>query len=177
MRYNCPCTYHCVGPDLKSRENRCICANRSALSYSCLRILLWILFATRERVVREGSVGPNEHVVLKRHPSPQLNTALNCYSISDNHPTLNKDPIAYVAVRAYLRVLKHVGEGPNASSLSNRRCFTDRLLMNEILHPWNSLRGISCRRTKLISRSDYTQWSRLSVFKCSPSIGADYSET
>src|SRR5262249_29192577 len=92
MRYNCPCTYHCVGPDLKSRENRCICANRSALSYSCLRILLWILFATRERVVREGSVGPNEHVVLKRHPSPQLNTALNCYSISDNHPTLNKTP-------------------------------------------------------------------------------------
>src|SRR5215510_10567620 len=153
MRYNCPCTYHCVGPDLKSTKNRCICANRSALSYSCLRIFVRILFATGERVVCERSVGPDEHVVLKRHSSPQLNTALNRYSIADSHPAFNKDPIAYVAVRAYPRVLENVGEGPNASSFSNRRGFTDRLLVNEILHSGTPMRhGLEQYETHIAQR-------------------------
>ena len=64
-------------------------------------------------VVGEDGVGPDEDLVLDRHPVPDQHRVLDGDARADHRTTLDERVVADIAVRANHGPRQHVGEGPD----------------------------------------------------------------
>ncbi len=83
-----------------------------------------------ERVVGEGGVRSDEHVVLQPHTVPQLDAALHGDPIAHHDVALHEHSVTDVAVGADDRTREHVGERPDTRSRADLGGFAERVGMD-----------------------------------------------
>jgi hypothetical protein len=68
----------------------------------------------RKLVIGEGGVGAYEHILLDRHPIPELNSALDRYAVSYGHVILNEGMVAEIAICSDTGAGQDMRESPYA---------------------------------------------------------------
>ena len=92
-----------------------------------------IPLAPREGIIGESHVGPDEHIVFEPDAVPQLHTALDGDTITDNDVILYEYVIAHITVRTDYRTRQDVGEGPDTRRAADGFTLDQCLRMLEYL--------------------------------------------
>jgi hypothetical protein len=84
-----------------------------------------MLPATRKRIVREGGIGADEHIVFQGDSVPHLDAALDGDPVSDAHVVFDECLVANIASCANRGAGQYVDVRPNARSRANRGTLDD----------------------------------------------------
>lgn len=111
-----PGAHHRVAADAYAREESGICANGSAFVDGG-REDGTITFAPRPEIIGHCHVGTEKNVVRDPQAVPQVYTALDRYTVTQNNIALNEAKVAYVAIATDNGTFENVDEGPNTRPL------------------------------------------------------------
>ncbi len=86
----------------------------------------------RCQIVSQNGVWTKKYVVCYVHVLPDADAVFDGYVVADADSALDESVIADVAVRADNRILQYVGERPDTSAFTNRICFHECFLVDEV---------------------------------------------
>ena len=123
-RHHRPRRHHGVVPNSDAWENNSPRANGSTLLHHRLQVLLRLLLATREAIIGERGIWPNEYIVAHPQTIPQLHPTFHRDAVANDHVVLDQ------AVRADVAVATDPGARQDDDKLPDAGAGTDGLRLN-----------------------------------------------